>query len=1106
MKHNAAAGLAGLILTGACVCHAETPATVTAEYGELRDGQWRFPTLAGPSRSDAAQGATVHVVAGALHRDGAPAAGLTDGVVSATGGDPSQAVFFDNACRTGGSFVLDLGQVLAIRQVGSYSWHEWNVDHGARTPQVYTLYGSAVDAPDPADPAAWTRLAEVDSRPNRTGEQWGNRPQAVRIAAPDGKDLGRFRRLLWVVRPTDSPLTVPRQGGETWCNTFFTELDVHTSATLDKAGDAVLAQPAEVDHVWVVFKTHFDLGYTDLATNVFRRYREEMMDGALKVIDESRALPPEQRFAWTIAGWPLEAQILGPLQDPARRKRVERAVAEGALVVHALPATLHTESLDLEDLVRSLGFSSRVARRFDLPLPISGKMTDVPEHSWVLPTLLAHAGIKFLQLGCNSACQYPRFPRLFWWEGPDGSRVLCNYTVDYGSALTPPRDWPSKHYLAMIMTGDNHGPPTPPEVARVRAELAAKLPRARVTIGTLDDFAKAVLAENPTLPVVRGDTPDTWIHGLLSMPAATRVARNIRPLEPVLDALDTELRAWGLAPAPLAPALAEAYANSFLYGEHTWGMNGAYGGRLIWGLEEWQRQLPPDRQAKFLKSFDDHRDYIRRTETIVSRELQSRLALLAGAVKTDGARLVVWNGLPWPRSGLVEVPGQPGQTLLAEDVPASGYRTYPLPPPSPSELPALSDPPIALDTPFFRVTFDLQRGGIASLIEKRTGRELADRASPYALGQFLHERFSKREVDRFFKAYSRMPGGWALDDLGKPGMPESGAVTPTLSNVHATAPGQPNPGAMGKPGLPDADKAPYLAVSPGNWRILIDRGPAADSVTLTAGDTRGLAQAFSLLFTFPRHAPYVEVAWTVTGKTPDKLPEGGWLCFPFAVAQPRFTVGRPGGAIDPARDVVPGANRHLYAVASGVAIAGADGSGASVCPLDSPLVSLERPGLWWWSMDFEPKTPTVFVNLYNNKWNTNFPLWIDGSWSARVRFWPGADLVGPAWEARVPLLAAAADGAGGRLPATQAGLRLSRPGVLVTAFGGNPDGAGTLLRVWDQGGKAGELAVTLPEGFTVATATPVDLRGTQAGKPIPVKRGQFAFPLGAYAPASFTLE
>ena len=126
-----------------------------------------------------------------------------------------------------------------------------------------------------------------------------------------------------------------------------------------------------------------------------------------------------------------------------------------------------------------------------------------------------------------------------------------------------------------------------------------------------------------------------------------------------------------------------------------------------------------------------------------------------------------------------------------------------------------------------------------------------------------------------------------------------------------------------------------------------------------------------------------------------------------------------------------------------------------------------------------------------------------------MRFWlthgdPGRNLVVPSWEARLPLLAATADGPAGRLPTTQAGLSVSRPGVLVTAFGQNPDGPGTLLRVWDQTGASSKLLVTLPGTFH--TALPVNLRGEKRGSPIRFSAGEFTLTLGAYAPASFILE
>ena len=340
--------------------------------------------------------------------------------------------------------------------------------------------------------------------------------------------------------------------------------------TIPEPSKSDIASPPKVTDVWVAFKTHFDIGYTDTIEGVLRKYRVKMMDSALGIIDQERQLPPEKRFVWIIPGWPL-THILGPKQEPARKPRIEQALREGTLAVQALPFSLHTESSDLEDLVRGMRFSSAIARKYGRPLPIAAKMTDVPCHSWVWPTILAHAGVKFLQIGSNGASGHLRLPHLFWWEGPDGSRILCNYTPDYGSNMAVPSDWPSKNYLAMIMTGDNQGPPSLAEVENLRQYAAKNMPGIRVHFGDLDDFARGVLAEKPELPVVRADMPDTWIHGWLSMPIESKAARTAHPLQPAVEALDTQLRAWGLTTGDLAPALTEAYEQSVLYSEHTFG-------------------------------------------------------------------------------------------------------------------------------------------------------------------------------------------------------------------------------------------------------------------------------------------------------------------------------------------------------------------------------------------------------------------------------------------------------------------------------------------------------------------------------------------------------
>ena len=1045
-----------------------TPVVKTEQLNPA-DPAWKFKTIPSPSKSDLATGAKVSMAGNQFEPAGADGSVLVNGRLPDDSLDLSEEALLSNANANGGNLVIDLGRVQLVAAVASYSWHEWNVDQGSRGPQVYTLYGSAAEHPDPNQLAAWTKLADIDTRPNKTGAKWNGQHGAF-ISDTSGK-LGDYRHLLFALQRTCSPLqpTVGQTG------TLFSEIDVHSTASLAAAGDAEVPKTVPSEHVWVVFKTHLDIGYTDRIESVLAKYRGPMMDGALKVVEASRELPPEKRFSWTLAGWPL-THVLGPQQDPVRRARIEQAVREGAIAFHALPFTTHTETQDLEDLVRGLGFSTRLAHQFGLPLPIGAKMTDVPSHSWVIPTMLANAGVKFLQLGCNGTSAFMRVPPLFWWEGPDGSRILCNYTPVYGSGLKAPRGWPSKNYLAMEMTGDNHGPPTQAEVERLRQQAAVSLPGVQVHFGTLDDFAKAVMAENPELPVVRGDMPDTWIHGWMSMPLEAKACRNFRPLEPALDVLDTQLRAWGETPSPLAPALADAYEQSGLFSEHTFGPFGPNGGswnsgtaRYLYG-EEWKAAYGRGAYQKYEAAFDDKRAFAHRADVIVRRELAERLALLAKSIKADGNCIVVYNALPWERSGVVENPSQPGQFIFVGNVPANGYVTHQLGWEADS---VQGDAATTLQTPFYKATFDLKRGGIASLVDKRTGRELVDQASPYALGQFLHERFDNAQMLAFHNAYGRPGYSWPKGDL------------------------------------PDDAKA--SAVTPPAWRLTVKLLAAADIATLTATDPLGLADSIVLVFTLYRQQPSVDVEWRVTNKTLDPRPEGGWLCFPFDIAQPKFLLGRLGGPIDPAKDIVAGANRYYFCLNNGLTITGRDGGGVGLCPLDSPCVSLGAPGLWKFSLDDPPRQPSVFVNLYNNEWNTNFPEWQGGSWTSRVRLWPTAKnasvadaLTVPSWEARLPLLAAAANGPAGKLPQTQTGLTLSRKGVLLTAFGANPDGAGTVLRVWEQGGVSGEITATLPGNFR--RATPVNLRGEKLGEPVPIKDCILTFPLKAYAPASFILE
>ena len=872
--------------------------------------------------------------------------------------------------------------------------------------------------------------------------------------------------------------------------------------TLGHPGPMAAAEP-QVREVVVAFKTHFDIGYTDLARNIVQRYRTTMIDQALRVVDQSRTLPPEQQFVWTVPGWPLSKIMEDwPGQTPQRKQRLEQAFREGRFAVHALPFSTHTELLELEDLVRGLEFASRVSQAASLPLPRDAKMTDVACHAWIMPTLLKHAGVDFLHLGCNEGVHPVEVPALFWWEGPDGSRLLTMYSHGYGTGLVPPKGWPHKTWLALIHTGDNHGPPTPEEVKKLANEAAKRLPGVKVRIGRLSDFADAILAEKPDLPVIRRDMPDTWIHGLMANPDGARLARNTRPLIAATEALNTQLRAWGMPAPDAARTIAAAYEQSLLYGEHTWG------GALYWVTqysgnvkyyygEAWKKANAEGRFKRLEESWDEHTQYIRSASNLIAPVLSGGLKSLAGAVDMAGDRIVVYNPLPWRRDGLVRLadagstikalkPADGGEPIatamdgkdlvfLARDVPPCGYRTF---------VPAAEAPPAAsleadasaatMESPLLKIVFDPAKGTIRSLV---------DAGAAQGFGQYLYERFDANNVAEFTKAYLVTKADWAMNEVGKPN-------------------------------LPSASEKPYRAVSPKFDGMRVQQSPFSLTAIFHAEPTADLPHGVTTKVTVYAGLPCVDLEITLHQKPADPWPEAGWLCMPFAVESPRFLLGRQASIIDPAKDVMRGANRHLFGITSGVAMLGPNDQGVGLCALDNPLISLDRPGGWKYSLDFVPQKPVAYVNLFNNQWTTNFRMWNEGTWTSRVRVWAidrydaEASLITPSLEARSPLLAARAEGTPGKtvLSATQPGLELARRGIMVTAFGPSAGVSGAVLRLWELAGRSGECVVHLPRGMRPRSVQPLDLRGRAAGQAIPCQDGAFSAPLSAFAPASFAIQ
>ncbi len=66
-----------------------------------------------------------------------------------------------------------------------------------------------------------------------------------------------------------------------------------------------------VENVIIVYKTHFDIGYSETVQQVVHDYRTSMADRVLEAIDKNSSQPKDKQFVWTISGWPMKQIFMG---------------------------------------------------------------------------------------------------------------------------------------------------------------------------------------------------------------------------------------------------------------------------------------------------------------------------------------------------------------------------------------------------------------------------------------------------------------------------------------------------------------------------------------------------------------------------------------------------------------------------------------------------------------------------------------------------------------------------------------------------------------------------------------------------------------------------
>lgn len=233
--------------------------------------------------------------------------------------------------------------------------------------------------------------------------------------------------------------------------------------------------------VFVVSKTHLDLGFTDYAGNIKQKYLNTFIPDAISLAEKVNK-PDKKYFVWTTGSWLLKEMLHNA--DDMHKEKLINAIKNGNIAPHAMPFTTHSELLDYDTFDYGLSIVDELDKIRGRKT-IAAKMTDVPGHTKGIVKLLAKHGIKLLHIGVNGASAIPEVPECFLWKNGD-SEVVVVYSGDYGGAFKS--DFMDE-VLYFDHTLDNHGAPSPEKVMNKFNKIQSQFPDYEVTAGTMDDFA-----------------------------------------------------------------------------------------------------------------------------------------------------------------------------------------------------------------------------------------------------------------------------------------------------------------------------------------------------------------------------------------------------------------------------------------------------------------------------------------------------------------------------------------------------------------------------------------------------------------------------------------
>ena len=840
--------------------------------------------------------------------------------------------------------------------------------------------------------------------------------------------------------------------------------------------------------------SHHDLGYTNPIERVLKLY-DTIYDDVLRYCEETDQYPDEARFRYTVEqSWSLQHYI--QTIDPATREKLAKYIGTGRIEVPALYGNMISDLCSHEEMIRLVYPSFRINNEFGGQIR-TGSITDVPGISWGLPTVLAGVGAKYFFAGMPDYFEWwkNKFPGLhdfwdeknilrthgkpdaFYWEGPDGSKVLLYFQGSYGCWNPKTYDQILKELPAMLDDMDKRGNPfsvvryggygcsdntgTSKLVSDLVRKWNSRWAYPRLSVSTNTMFFEKLEKQCSSIRTFRADLPQTdYSVGAISSAretAVNRIAHERLLSAEKLAALSNLLLNTNYPDDDLR----DAWNNTMLFDEHTWGMWDPVG-----EMQDW--------------AWNEKSGYAFKAAGIATMILSGRRGYTGGgpktlanavAFKTEGRHIAVFNSLSCSRNDLVTVPNfNPSEPFIVVDTETGNTVPHQL---------------VEIDNPLSPVPF-------------ASGR--------YARGHFTTTDWFSKEPANFslvFTAENVPPLGYKTFEIVKS---EKTIVEKsdllingyTIENRFYKITLDPDNGTINE--IYDKDLGTNLVdkSAPHRFNQLIARWPGtgeqqSPKVAVIKTGQKGPVYASLIVFSSAEGCPEVtqEIILYNNIKRIDlnnrilkdmKPAMEVYFAFPFSIDNPEFSFEGPLSVIRPLKDQFPGSNSNYYSVQHWAHLS--DGkTGITFSPVDAHLLEFGSLNTSSVSQAHHGVTPltfnTPFVTefkkgyLYsyviNSNFCTNFQTTQLGDILFRYSFTSGnenKDHQAPGvfgWSAGNPLIPVAVTGkGGGNLPLTMNFCRIDQPNVIVLAFKKAEEGEGYIIRLNETEGRETGVEVNFP--------------------------------------------